>query len=289
MKKSQYYPCRFSTPTDISVWVTLRGTLRAARTVIWTPPHEDRVLHRTVADNLATHHQPPAIPLPQADRSITRIVAAQTAHWTRLTTKERMGIFAVLMQFTMYLPTIQSYFRAEYRDVEQLYRQITTKGSSKPVDFDGQLVEALRIAPSLEEALWLLLVTSRQYARWYDDGAIAGMPKLSRHEIITRMETWNRSIVALKQWSGDASHPQDSAGDAYYVWTHAIAKVVFGPMASPHSIDALFYRTALHIGTWLNHSIAHKISPQSISSDHTIAARYGNRIGTIIANRSKVA
>ena len=75
------------------------------------------------------------------------------------------------------------------------------------------------------------------------------------------MISWYKSVAALKQYDG--IHSQDSAGDTYYVWTHVIAKLVFGLMSPWWAIDAYIYRSALHIGTWLNHNIAHKVSPQS--------------------------
>ena len=66
-----------------------------------------------------------------------------------------------------------------------------------------------------------------------------------------------------------------------------MAKLIFGPMSSRVAVDAHAYRAALHVGTWLNHNIAHRISPQSVASDHSIAAQYGNVIGAHIARRAK--
>lgn len=259
----------------------MAGAFLAAKTVIWTPPHAERVIHDKVARALAEQKQPLECPLPD----VLADIAALPPHtaWSRISAKERLGLFAALMQFTMYLPTIQPYFRADYTQIEALYTKVTQHGAATPVGLHQQLTFALDITGNLPDALWLLLTTCRQYARWYDGEAFVNFQELTKAETQHRMMIWSKSVVAFKPWT--PTHPQDQAGDVYYVWTHAIAKAFYGPMSPWWAIDALFYRSALHVGTWLNHSIAHKVSPQSINSDHTIAARYGNAIGKLLAKR----
>lgn len=281
MKKVNTYT-RFAQPTAIGWLPTITGTIQAVRTVIWTPPHGERVIHDAVAKTLASHKQPLEKPLSEVLNSIARIVSeGEATTWPCTSAKERLGLFAVMMQFTMYLPSIKCYFRADYRQIEVLYQAITTQGAKHPVGLDDQLRAALKIAGTLPEALWLLLTASRLYARWYDGEAFTHFPAVSQTKAKRLMSTWSTAIAALKPWS--ATSPQDPSGDMYYVWTHVFAKVLYGPMSPWWALDAYCYRAALHIGTWLNHTIAHRVSPQSINSNHTVAARYGNAVGLRIA------
>lgn len=287
MKKvnSQTYTPRFDTPTKQSLWPTFTGCLLAIRTVIWTPPHEDRVIHSSVNQRLL---KTPIALNSSRQEVVSDIALLLPEKYTapKITAKERLGLFAALMQFTMYLPTIRPYLRATQNNVKTLHDAIIedAKAQQKPVDLAEQFRHALAITKDPIEALWLLLVTTRQYARWYDGEAIEGFHSPTHNQAKRVMEKWYWSVATLKPHDG--VNAQDSAGDAYYVWTHAMAKLVFGPMSSRLSIDAYFYRTALHIGTWLNHNIAHRVSPQSVASDHSIAASYGNEIGAYIAKRA---
>ena len=287
MKKvnSQLSFARFSTPTKQTFWRTLTGCLLAIRTVIWTPPHEERVIHRSVNQQLLGT----SIALnPSRQKIIDNITLQLPENYIapRITARERLGLFAALMQFTMYLPTIRPYFRATQHDITALHDAIIKDAAAqqKPANLAEQFSHAMAITRDPTEALWLLLVTTRQYARWYDGEAIDDFRPLTQNHTKRAMKTWYQSVAALKPHDG--LNAQDSAGDTYYVWTHAMAKLVFGPISSRWAIDAHFYRAALHIGTWLNHTIAHRVSPQSVSSNHSIAANYGNAIGTLIAKRA---
>ena len=288
MKKtnSQISFRRFALPTQQYFWLTLTGCLRAIHTVIWTPPHEDRVIHRSVSQQLMDTQIPLNPPLDETVKSIESLLPTDFAV-PRITVRERLGLFAALMQFTMYIPTIRPYFRAKQADIDTLHDKIIKDARThhRPVNLAEQFHHAMQVAGDPVEALWLLLVTTRQYARWYDGEAIDDFRPLSHSQAKRAMKTWYRSVAALKYHDGQ--HPQDSAGDTYYVWTHAMAKLIFGPMSSRVAVDAYVYRAALHVGTWLNHNIAHRISPQSVASDHSIAAQYGNVIGAHIARRAK--
>ena len=112
------------------------------------------------------------------------------------------------------------------------------------------------------------------------------MPQISSQQAIENMTKFHNSVLALKQYR--PCRDQDTAGDNYYVWTHALAKLIYGKLSPWYALDAHFMRLALHFGTWLNHQIAHKISPQTVSSDHTSAARYGNAIGKQINSCLKI-
>ena len=288
MKKtnSQISFRRFALPMQQHFWLTLTGCLRAIHTVIWTPPHEDRVIHRSVSQQLMDTQMPLNPPLDETVKSIESLLPTDFVV-PRITVRERLGLFAALMQFTMYIPTIRPYFRAKQADIDTLHGKVIKDARThhRPVNLAEQFYHAMQVAGDPVEALWLLLVTTRQYARWYDGEAIDDFRPLSRSQAKRAMKTWYRSVAALKHHDGQ--HPQDSAGDTYYVWTHAMAKLIFGPMSSRVAVDAYVYHAALHVGTWLNHNIAHRISPQSVASDHSIAAQYGNVIGAHIARRAK--
>lgn len=215
--------------------------------------------------------------------SIREVLKQANFSSPKLSLKERLGIFIVLMQFSMYLPYVSKYFRADYREVCDLYNKITT-GHAK------SLAEVLALGVSMKhdalEAIWLVLVTSRMYARWYDEESLLYFLKPSLSAKKRMMNTYYQSVLAIKTYKN--GQPQDSGGDTYYVWTHAIAHVLYGPLSPWWSLDARFFRFILSKGTWLNHSIAHKLTPQTMPSDHTLAAQYGNAIGTYIAYRFAV-
>src|SRR5690606_16124070 len=129
----------------------------------------------------------------------------------------------------------------------------------------------------LPEALWRLFITSRLYARWFDTSIIEGLPKFSRDEILERMLIWSQSMAGCKPY--DSHSAQDVAGDVYYCWTHALAKVAFQAMPNRRTLFTRFASVALHYGTLLNHQLAHRYKPQRLPSNHTNAATYGNAIG----------
>jgi hypothetical protein len=265
------------------IWPTIRGTVLAIYTVIFTPKHEERILHLKVTEILNNTEQPLNKDVNIViDKIVGLVKLSQINSNIKCSFKERMGIFATLMQFTMYIPDIRPYYFADYQDIIKLHNLICSSGTHKTLDIDEQFALALKIEPQTINAIWLLFATSRQYARWYDTEAIIGMPDISNNTAINMMSKWYISLSAFKNKLPKTS--QDVAGDTYYVWTHVVAKLIFGLYSPWWALDAKFYYLALHYGTWLNHNIAHKISPQSLKSDHTIAANYGNKIGKAIIN-----
>ena len=268
------------------IWPTIRGTVLAFYTVIFTPKHEERVLHLKVTDNFANIKQPLNKDVDIViDKIVNLVRLSQKNCSIKISFKERMGIFATLMQFTMYIPDIRSYYYADYQDILKLHNIICLSSTYKTLDLDEQLALALKIEPQTINAIWLLFAASRQYARWYDTEAIIGMPNISNRKAINNMSKWYKSLSAFKD--NEPASSQDVAGDTYYVWTHIVAKLIFGLYSPWWALDAKFYYLALHYGTWLNHNIAHKISPQSLKSDHTIASKYGNKIGKAILTNMK--
>lgn len=282
----QKHETRFNTPTDQSLVNTVLGVIRSAYTVIFVPRHDDSIIHPAVAKILQGTPQPLQASLAHEEKAV-RTTARKLVNLNaipRLNSKELLGLTGVLMQFTLYLPKLRPYCRASWADIDKLYKTCVEQGSKKPLGFDDQLTVALKQTDGdLPEAIWLLFITSRQHARWYDSAAISGLPALSRQAVIDRMATWSRCLAATKPY--DSCPDQDVAGDTYYCWTHALAKLAFHVLAAKRrSPLSKLQALALNHGTLLNHSIAHKVSPQSLASDHTAAAAYGNRIGETLAD-----
>ncbi len=275
---------RFYNPAKASLFTAFRAVIVAAWTVVFTPDHADRVIHDQVATKLLDH---PQVVNPQLSQELERIVESINTKGTsfvdvRVGFKDRLGIFACLMQFSMYDRSMSPFMVTKYETVDELYRSITAKSSSGPLSLSQQLDLALDTTDgNVHEAVWRLFVTARQYSRWYDQESIIGMPEISKPLAIDRMVGWSSSVMALKPYQPGVN--QDTSGDVYYVWTHALAKLVFGRLSPWYALDARLMQLAVHIGTWLNHNIAHKVSPQTVNSDHTIAAAYGNAIGRVVA------
>ncbi len=281
MKKS-VSTSHFSTPTCQSDLNTFTGFMQAGWTVVFVPEHSSHIIHPQVARRLRDTPLPLNLPIETELTSIQEVLkkSANSHVQPRLTIKELTGLMGILMQFTLYLPKLRPFCETPAEHVEALYQACVSEGMKTPLSFAEQLATALKQTEGdLPEALWRLFITARQYARWYDTEVLVGMPQLSQAEAMERMATWSRSLRATKNV---AVYPdQDAAGDTYYCWTHALAKVAFNQLAQKQTPLVRAQAFALLHGTELNHKIAHKISPQSLSSDHTIAAAYGNAIGDL--------
>jgi hypothetical protein len=276
--KKKHYDSHFAVPTDQSLLNTILGFGKASYTVFYVRAP----LTHKVAKLLRDSPQPVQSPLTDEVKAIQKILNSQanTTIRPRLKQKELLGLMGVLMQFTSPVPKLQPYCETPWVDVDRLYQEIIKRGRKEPLGFADQLKIALKqTAGDLPDALWRLLITSRQYARWYDTEAIMGMPSFKEGEVIERMLIWSRSIKATKQFG--SCPDQDTAGDTYYCWTHALAKVAFRSLAEKQSILTRMEARALERGTDLNHKLAHKVKPQGVVSDHTVAAAYGNAIGDV--------
>lgn len=276
---------RFGGQMNQTWLATIFGFCRAIYTVFTTPKIEghDTSLYVQVAQNLKSvsiELQPEKKVLYQ---SIVNLSPEQkTTPETRLlSNREIMGVLGILMQFNSYIPHLRPYSYVDFHDTEKLYCAITKKGSLKPLDFADQLKIALtQTNGDLTEALWLLFITSRLYARWFDQSVIVDLPDFSRTEILRRMEMFARSVAACKPYS--ANSDQDSAGDNYYCWTHVLGKVIFSRHKFSTALLSFFAERAVHNGTRLNHGLAHRYKAQTLPSDHTRAAEYGNAIGKLL-------
>lgn len=275
----------FNRPLVQTWWKTARGLGRAAYTVFTTPavPNHDESIYLTVAARLRSTTIALVPPMGAELSAITDLLSSYRSDQANrvLTNRERLGMVGVLMQFSSYMPYLRPYAMTPFEHTEQLYQAIVShKGA--PLSFSEQLSIALeQTSGDMLEALWRLFITSRLYARWFDAPVVKDMPNFSRSKIIKRMEVFSRSVASCK--SRDESLDQDTAGDVYYCWTHALAKVLFANHALRLSLTAQLEAFVLHNGTWLNHQVAHRYKAQSLPSDHTVAAHYGNAIGKLLA------
>lgn len=252
-------------------------------------PDHDGSIYVEVSTTLSSQAQPTVRPLPQElddIRTVIKLHANKDSKLPSIEQRELFGLFGVLMQFMSYTPNpkLRPYCPISFDQTEQLYLAITRQGHDrkKRLGLAAQLQVALeQTAGDIPEALWRLFITSRLYARWFDTSIVDGIPVFTRQEILRRMTKWSSSISAFKP-AGSGPY-QDASGDVYYCWTHAIAKLLYGPMAKQRkSLRVRAQRYALHHGTWLNHQVAQRYNAQRLPSDHTIAATYGNAIGDMI-------
>ena len=117
--------------------------------------------------------------------------------------------------------------RTPFEVTESLHDKIIQQAETAPTTFPQQLRLALEDAPTLPSAVWNLFLTSRQYARWRDTPSLDGAPVLSKDEKLQKMHQWEKAVAAVKPGES-ADNYQDAAGDTYYVWTHALARIIYG-------------------------------------------------------------
>jgi len=188
------------------------------------------------------------------------------------------------MQFTCHVPRLRPYAETPFEHIDNLFEQITLKGNQKPLDFSDQLTIALlETSGDLPEAIWRLFLTSRQHARWLDSSVIIGMPDFTRDQKMERMYNFSTSVAACRP---QEIHPaQDASGDTYYSWTHALGGITFRALAGQRlGFGVKAGGVAMHNGTRLIQEMVFRLKPQTMWSDHSIAATYGNAIGEVLAD-----
>lgn len=128
----------------------------------------------------------------------------------------------------------------------------------------------------------LLWASSRQYARWLDSTLLPN--KITdRQQRLDAMLAWRSAIKAHKTREDG---PQDPAGDNYYMWTHALAQYAWRVSSGcPRFVNNVAAQTFWN-GTDLMHGVVHRLNQQSVPSDRTAAARYGNALGDAIAKQA---
>ncbi len=260
----------------------IRGVNHAVYTLFVTPKHD--TLHRDVASMVHKEPQPTQPSLPQTIREVASVLdrTADLSKIEKLPHKELTALGGVLIQFTDYVPRLQPYAQTPYGHIENLYSEITSEASHKkhPLSFANQLEVALQQTEgNIPQSLWRLFMTSRLHARWLDGASMSGMPDYHRNEKINRMITWHRSVAACKPFT--YGEPQDSGGDTYYTWTHALAAVAYDQLPQRPNTRTRSAKKIFERGTDIMHTVVHSVNPQTVINDHSIAASYGNAIGKV--------
>lgn len=274
----------FERQTHQSWRATVLGVGRAAYTLFNVPDH-DSSLYEELATILNSTPQPLVHSIDDEVRGVVKIVS-NLAEYEKLPSLGRKDIFGhvgIFMQFTSYLPRLRPFGMTPFTHLSRLHESIVQQGSKTPLGFAQQLEIALnQTQGDLPEAIWRLFLMSRQYGRWFDSGMIPDMPDYSRDEKLELMRTFAVSVRACKPF--DQEGAQDSAGDAYYTWTHALGTFVFSALARRQTPTVKLGKHVIQNGTNLMHNLAHRYKAQRLPSDHSIAAQYGNAIGDCIVD-----
>jgi len=266
---------------SVALATSIRQLGRAAYTLVHTPSHD--ALHQDVAT--ITSETPYALesPLATTVEQVEAVLSPLDHYDDTLNGPQLVQKAGLLMQFSDYDRTLAQTVHMPYGQVAKLGAAFRTKS---PATLADQLDTALAQSDhDIEQALWKLVIGSRHHARWLDGSILADLPSMSQQDKIKRMVQWQNSITAIKPFNTES--PQDPTGDAYYCWTHAYAKVVYGNSRLLGSLSRPLINTLFHNGTNLMHAVIHRFNKQSIPSDHTLAAQYGNAIGEVCLRHTR--
>ncbi len=264
---------------------SFRSLGRAAYTLYVSPEHEH--LHVDVAK--LTGYDPPLSLQPNLDATLDMIAdnvmpLVDVAKQPELDSATLVRLSGILIQFTDYVPSLHS-IQTPYSKVAGLQQEIQRRArEAGPQTLADQLEVALQQSDGdIAEALWQLFITSRLHARWLDDAIIGDLPRYSRDEKLVLMKEWHDSLAAFKERGDGLS--QDIGGDTYYAWTHALAKVALTQLPAERSVATRVGASVFHGGTQIMHTLVHKIAhPQSVQSNHSVAAGYGNAVGAALVH-----
>lgn len=272
----------FPIVSNTSIWEVSKGFLQAGWTVVFVPKHDT-----SLSLDAARARQTPQPLQPAVESEVLatkRILDTDARRAQRVflpTTKDILGLAGVIMQFSSYLPSLHEYIETPYEHIDRLHQAIVKAGKAAPLTFSQQLsISLYQTDGDILEAVWRLFLMSRLNARWYDERILIDVPSFTRQQKIQRMTEFTNAVAACKAHAPHSS--QDIAGDTYYCWTHVLGTIIFNsPNKQNKKLLRHIFTTAIRNGTRLNHAIAHKVTPQALKSDHTIAARYGNAIGSV--------
>lgn len=279
-----YPDYHFDHENDVPWSDVLRGIGHAAYTLFNVPDH-DSSLYEDLALELKEWPQTLNDPVETECSRVSNLISDR-ANITALRTleaKDIAGLLGVLMQFTSYDYSghLKPSAETSFWQIDKLYSSIT-EHPNQPLNFSDQLALATaQTDGDIPEALWRLFITSRQHARWFDSDVIRGLPNFSREEKLDRMQKFSLAVRACKPYQEE--YAQDSSGDNYYVWTHALGAAAFSALAKK-SIFTNLSSTFIKNGTHLMHGLAHRFKPQRLPSNHVVASIYGNAIGQTIAS-----
>jgi len=242
-------------------------------------PHD-----RKLWNQMATRPEPQPVQPPISDiAQEVKKFAIDRISGSRMSIRQMMRLAGTLIQFADINPALRPEPVTKWQHVESLFEEIVDQSTQAPLSFSQQLEVAHDQAKGdLTESLWRLFLTSRHMARWSDSSLIIDMPSFSDKEKVQFMQDWQESIAACK--SAEDAAAQDTAGDAYYAWTHTLAKVAYGNSARP--ILGSAFGSTFHNGTTImQRCINNNLNPcvpGGTVSDHMAAADYGNTMGAVL-------
>lgn len=245
------------------------------------PPKEH--LYRTVRAEYSPNEEPIKLN-PSVDATINEIDSILSQYEPQsqadlLSTEQLSWFVGTMYQFSD-RNGLSKAMSTPYKIVQDLHDAIVDQGTVSPVVFSDQLKIALENAPNVPAAVWNLFLTSRQLARMRDGAAIAGFPDFSKEEKLEQMKQWERSVAAVKP--PDETGYQDAAGDTYYVWTHALARIIYRGLPEKRNPLTRGYETAFWYGSHVmtsSYYLLGRFSVLGTQSNHLVASRYGNAIG----------
>lgn len=285
MQKSELSPI-ISHKESIGYRNAVKSLRRAAYT-LWVPPKDDN-LQTDVASltkqDFLTLQPPIEMVLGSIYSDVSRLVSVDKSCVRKLKKPELLQISSVLIQFTDHVPESQTVIQTPYTHIKDLYDAfVSDPKADEGLAFDDQLKIALKQSDgNLPDALWRLFIASRHYARWLDGRSIANLPEMSRNEKKEAMINWQRSLKACKP--SHQSGAQDASGDAYYTWTHAFSAYMLNVLPENSGIDTQVAAKLFRDGTKIMQKLVHRVTPQYVQSDHSIASSYGNAIGEACVN-----
>ena len=277
MDKRQHFPDFLQPVTGFESFIAATS---ATVTLFKNPPHKE--LHIEVAEAANSCSQIPLQPsLEDVNRQTKNILLTRgDLEYSHLQKTALARLAGIMIQFTDYVPQPNP-INYPYENIEKLHNEVNDRArQAEPLTFSEQLEVSLdQSSGDLGDALWRLFIASRMYARWLDGDAFEGLPSLTTEEKIEKMKIWHDSVAACKE--RDPGMSQDSSGDSYYCWTHALAKFAFNSLPERRDIFTRLASVAFHNGTDIMHTLVHKTAnSQSLKSNHSNAAQYGNGIGS---------
>lgn len=260
----------------------------AAYTLFVTPPHEK--LHQIVEAAANEVAQPMQATLEGTEKELESTLSLHTREQTRpqLDGRRLVQFAGILIQFTDYNRSLDRNVTLDYEPIADLRDAVSSRAEdSGPLGFAEQLDVALEQSEGdMTNALWNLFIASRLHARWLDGRLVSDLPAYTTEEKIKLMLEWRSSITACKPHDG--KHAQDPTGDAYYAWTHALAKYMYSLAPATETATSRAAVRTFHHGTGIMHRVVHTFNKQGVESDHAVAAEYGNMIGRVCLGHASV-
>lgn len=255
----------------------------SAVTLFHTPPH--KTLHKDV-ENItreACDFQPLQPDISEVENNLHLLLAERQADRkpSHLSSAQLIHLFGTLIQFSDH--THLDSLPISYPAIEKLKQGIQAQAlESGPLSLDQQLdVSLAQTDNDLFESVWRLFLASRHYARWLDN-RLVGETDLSDEQKLEQMIQWRQSIASYKL--PEHGNAQDTSGDNYYAWTHALALAAIKSSDAAGSLTGDLMRGLFSNGTSIMHTVVHHLNKQAVPNNHSQAAAYGNMAGRVIAS-----